>query len=251
MKTPPEIVFKGLETTPQIDGLITKGIAKLEKVSNNIITARIAVESAQGRHQTENPFRIRIYVTLPERREIVVDRYSVASKKSRDGFAEKEAIQAVGGEPEPEMDQPVGRNPLRRRLLREEPLEAMIRRAFDSARRELEKVMDKQRGEVKAKPGQQAQAIVEKIYRDQGYGFLRTLAGEQVYFHRNSVLHNHWESLKVGTAVRCTPETGEKGLQASTVEPVEKPGTAEAHDDLHDLPVLVSRPAKKKRVKTV
>ena len=57
-----------------------------------------------------------------------------------------------------------------------------------------------------------------------------------MYFHRNSVLHNHWERLSVGTGVRYEPQLGEKGMQASTVELVDKHGAAEAHGRLHDLP---------------
>jgi cold shock CspA family protein len=39
-----------------------------------------------------------------------------------------------------------------------------------------------------------------------------------VYFHRNSVLHGDFERLSVGTEVRFSPEEGEKGLQASSVQ---------------------------------
>ena len=139
-------------------------------------------------------------------------------------------------EPETEGSHPVRRSPLRRRGIREEPLQALIRRTFDSAQRELEKVVDKQSGEVKVHPQQQMQAMIEKIFREQGYGFLRTVDGQQIYFHKNSVLHKPWGRLTVGTAVRYTPQTGEKGLQASTVEPIDKPGVAETHNQLHDLP---------------
>ena len=62
---------------------------------------------------------------------------------------------------------------------------------------------------------------MEKILRNQQYGFLQSLDGKSVYFNRNSVLHNHWEQFKVGTAVHYTQEMGDKGLQASTVEMVE------------------------------
>ena len=79
-------------------------------------------------------------------------------------------------------------------------------------------------------------AVEEAIYPEQDYGFLRTVDGEQVYFHRNSVLHNHWERLSVGTSVRYEPQLGEKGMQASTVELVDKRGAAKTHGQLRDLP---------------
>jgi len=43
----------------------------------------------------------------------------------------------------------------------------------------------------------------------------------QVYFHRNSVLHGDFERLAVGTEVRFSPEEGDDGLQASSVQVVE------------------------------
>jgi cold shock CspA family protein len=128
----------------------------------------------------------------------------------------------------------INSRPVRKRNGREDALPAFIISTFDSARRELEKIIEKQRGAVKVHPQQRAQAMVEKIFRDQEYGFLRASDGQSVYFNRNSVLHDHWEHLKVGTAVRYTQEIGDKGLQASIVEPVEIRGTAEIHGSLHD-----------------
>lgn len=237
MKVPPEIVLKDVEMTPLVDKLVTRGIARLEQVCDYIISTRIALEKAQARHRTGNPYRMRIDIRIPDRSDIVVKRSSKASKKIPNGLAQLQTQMALSGEPEPESSELIRRSPLRRRGMREEPLQTLIRRTFDSARRELEKVVDKQRGEEKIPAQRPMQAVVEKVFREKGYGFLRTVDGQQVYFHQNSVLHNHWESLSVGTIVRYTPEVGEKGLQASTVEPVDKPGAAEMHDQLHDLPI--------------
>ncbi|MFH0769488.1 MAG: cold shock domain-containing protein [Chloroflexota bacterium] len=236
MKIPPEIVLKDVAMTPLIDKLVTRGIARLERVCDYIISTRIALEKAQGRRQTGNPYRMRIVIRIPDRSDIVVTRSSKASKKIPDGLTQLETQLALKGEPEQEQPQPVRRSPLLRREVREEPLRALVRRTFDSARRELEKVVDKQRGEKKTPAQQRIQAVVEKIFREQGYGFLRTSDGQEVYFHRNSILHNHWERLTVGTIVRYIPENGEKGLQATTVEPINKAGAAELHNQLHDLP---------------
>ena len=136
-----------------------------------------------------------------------------------------------------------------RRGIREEPLVALIRRTFDSAQRELKKVVEKQRGEVKTPASREMSAVVQRVFREQGYGFLRTDEGEQLYFHSNSVLHGHWETLSAGTAVRYVAEMGDKGLQASTVDVVQRVGASEGHDELHELPVVTSlkRASKRKR----
>jgi cold shock CspA family protein len=240
MQVPPEIIFKGVEETPRIDQAISRGIARLERVCDYIIGVRIALEREQGRRQAGNPYRMRIDVRVPDRSDIIVKRASKASKRAPASLENPDTRPAIQGELQPEGSRPIGRVPTPRRKIPEEPLPALIRCTFDSARRELEKVVDKQRGDVKTPAQQETQAVVEKIFRDQEYGFLRTLDGQQVYFHRNSVLHRHWERLTPGTIVRYTLEEGEKGLQASTVEPMNKPGVAEAHDQLHDLPEVSS-----------
>lgn len=227
MKVTPEIVLKGVEMTPLIDKSVAKGIAKLEQVCDYIIGTRIAVEQVQGRHQTGNLYRVRIEIRVPGWTDIVVKR---SSKESKKGLLLEDKV-------EPESPQPIRHNSIPIRKTREEPLPALVRRTFDSARREIEKVVDRQHGKVKIHPQQQITAIVEKIFRERQYGFLRTLDGQEVYFHRNSVLHRHWENLKVGTTVRYTPEVGEKGLQASTVEPIGKSGGLKIHNHLHDLPI--------------
>ena len=67
--------------------------------------------------------------------------------------------------------------------------------------------------------------MVEKLFADEGYGFIRTLDGaRQFYFHRNSVLHDDFGRLSVGTEVRFNPQAGEEGPQASSVQIVAKPG---------------------------
>jgi cold shock CspA family protein len=216
METTPEIMFKGIIRTSYIDKLIERGIAKLERVCSYIISTRVTVEQTQTRHRTDNPYRILIEISIRDRPDIVVERLSNKIRKPVD-----------------DPDQ-VNSRPVRKRNAREEALPALIVSTFDSARRELEKVVEKQHGAVKVHPQQRAQAMVEKIFRDQQYGFLRALDGQSIYFNRNSVLHDHWEKLKVGTAVRYTQEIGDKGLQASTVEPVEIRGAAEMHGSLHE-----------------
>jgi cold shock CspA family protein len=61
----------------------------------------------------------------------------------------------------------------------------------------------------------QIPAKIAKLFKD--YGFLETSDGREIYFHRNGVLDNHFEVLRVGSEVHFTEESGEKGPQASTV----------------------------------
>jgi cold shock CspA family protein len=221
--------------SPLIEKLINRGIEGLEKTHDRIISTRIALEREQGRRRTGNPYRMRIDIRIPDRADIVVNRSSMTARKVPAPLEPLPSQIVPESDSEPEENPFEGRSPLHKRGVREETLQTLVRKTFDSARRELVKVADKQRGDVKTPAYQQTQAVVEKIFRKEGYGFLRAPDG-QIYFHQNSVLHNHWPRLTVGTIVRYTPETGEKGLQASTVEPMEKEGVAELHGRLHDIP---------------
>lgn len=234
MQIPPEIVIKNIDTNPSIDKLLSRGIARLEKVCNYIISTRLALEQEQGRHRKGNPYRMRIDIRIPDRADIVVQRSSKASQKPLEGRLHSQSLK---DEPSIKETQLVASSPADKRAAREEALPELIRHTFDSARRELEKVVDRQRGDVKTSTQRENEAFIEKLFREQQYGFLGTLDGQQIYFHKNSVLHKHWENLSVGTMVRYTSELGEKGVQASTVEPLHKPGAVETHGQLHDFSI--------------
>ena len=67
--------------------------------------------------------------------------------------------------------------------------------------------------------------IVDRVFAEEGYGFILTDAGDQVYFHRNAV-HGGlaFDALEEGQRVGLDIEGGEKGPQATTVVPP-PPGT--------------------------
>jgi ribosomal subunit interface protein len=91
-----------------------------------------------------------------------------------------------------------------------------IRDAFDAARRKLEDFAREQRGVVKHHE-EPPRGRISALFTEKGYGFLTTPEGNEVYFHKNSVLNKDFDKLKVGAEVRFAEEQGEKGPQASTV----------------------------------
>jgi cold shock CspA family protein/ribosome-associated translation inhibitor RaiA len=235
MQVPPEITYKNIEATKALDDLIQKQIARLEKVCNYIVSLRVIVEQEQGRHQLGNPYLVRLDIRVPPNHELVVTRQSVLHVDAKPKT-----------EPSGEEDEEATAKHSTITSRKDEPLPAVIRRTFDSARRRLERLVELQRGEVKAHSENQVMAFVDKLNREDGFGFLRSLEGEQIYFHRNSTLHGEWERINVGTGVRYTSEMGEKGAQATSVEIVNKPGASEMHGELHDLPVLAALKPKKR-----
>jgi cold shock CspA family protein/ribosome-associated translation inhibitor RaiA len=189
MQVPLEISFKGIVNTTEIESIIRSKAAKLEHVCSYITRCRVAVEKRQEHQRVGNPYRVRIDMTIPPGHELVV-RHEPTEGDMHD------------------------------------PLEVVLKHTFTTAVRRLQKLAELQHGEVKTHPAQQAVAIVHRLFPDEGYGFLRTVdSQEEIYFHRNSVLHNHFRRLKVGMGVCYTAEAGEKGLQATTVHIVDTPGT--------------------------
>ncbi len=189
MKVPLEMVFKGVEHSDEVEALIREEADKLEKVCHYMIRCRVAVEKRQQHQEVGNPYRVRLDMTVPPGHELVVKR-------------------------EPSKGD------------MHDPLDIVIKRAFTSAARQLRKLVEQQRGNIKTHPDQQVMAVVHKLFPLEGYGFLRTVdTQDEIYFHRNSVRHGEFDRLTIGLGVRYTAELGEKGLQATSVQIVDTPRT--------------------------
>jgi cold shock CspA family protein len=101
---------------------------------------------------------------------------------------------------------------------------AAVRSAYDTAGRRLHELVERQREKVKSHPDQEVNGWVSELFMEMGYGFIQSVEGYKVYFHRNSVLNDDFNRLTIGTGVRFIEKQGEKGPQASTVQILDKPG---------------------------
>ena len=102
-------------------------------------------------------------------------------------------------------------------------LRQAINDAFKAAGRRLQDYGRRQRGDVKHRELRSV-AKITQLFQDQGYGFLATKEGREIYFHKDSVLNQAFEHLRVGTTVNFAEEQGDKGPQASSVRIVGKRG---------------------------
>ncbi len=98
-----------------------------------------------------------------------------------------------------------------------------INDAFKHARRQLQDQARRTQGQVKHREGPPTGTVV-RIDPSGDFGFLETAEGEEVYFHRNSVLGEGFSRLQVGSRVTFSEEAGEKGTQATTVKLLGKHG---------------------------
>jgi cold shock CspA family protein len=94
-----------------------------------------------------------------------------------------------------------------------------VQDAFRVARRRLQDFVREQRQDVKQHEPTTTGCIT-RLLPHEGYGFLTTEGGREIYFHRNSVLEDGFDRLAEGADVRFVEVVGIEGPQASTVEPV-------------------------------
>lgn len=195
MQVPLELSYKDVPRIGWIDSYVAERVERLDRLSDDIIACRVAIEREQHNHVKGNPYRARVEVTLPQKKDLVAD---------KTGTVENLDVQ----------------------------LRPIIRKAFEAVEKQIQKETARRRGEVKHH--EEPQALVVRLFEKDGYGFIKSpVDGEEYYFHRNAVLHDDFERLNPGTRVRFTAEMGEDGPQASTVQIIDKPGvsTAEGQDE--------------------
>ncbi len=64
--------------------------------------------------------------------------------------------------------------------------------------------------------------VIEELHPEADYCFIASSDGREIYFHRNSVADNRFEELEAGQEVRFAESQGDKGPQASFVQPIGK-----------------------------
>lgn len=180
METEPQVSFRNLEPTENLKRDILGRIEKLEQYYEPIITCRVMVEVPHARDGTGNQYHVRIDTRVPGR-ELVVSQ-DPGDVTARDA------------------------------------LSATLTSAFDAMERQLEDYGRKQRGDVK-RPDLDSVGRVREVFRGEGYGFIETEDGGEVYFHRNDIREGSFEQLEKGTPVAYSEESGEEGPQASAVRP--------------------------------
>jgi cold shock CspA family protein len=189
METQVDITFRNASPDPDIKSVVQREAAKLERYGRKLVSCRMTIEQPQRHQRAGNRFRVRLAIGAGLQEPIVVTREPGDSDMH-------------------------------------ESLHAIVLGAFRAARRQLQSKTDRRRGDTK-RP-HEPRALVVRLYPgpagNEGYGFLMTPDGRELYFHRNSVLHEDFERLAVGTEVRFEEEEGEEGPQASTVQVVNKPG---------------------------
>lgn len=183
MQTPLEIRYHGLTPSPALSEKISNKVEKLEKFFHRITGCTVTVELPSHRKTKGNQFKIHIELEVPQE-ILVVNRAPGESGGHDDAYV-------------------------------------AIRDAFDAMQRKLQDYVAKRLqhdgkqhhyGETDTSNGS-----VSRLVPEDGFGFIMTDSGEEIYFHENSILNDDFERLNVGERVRFHAEDGDKGRKATSV----------------------------------
>ena len=181
MQVAPQVIFKDVDRSAWVEEYVAERVQNLEKFSDEITSCHVTLSQEQGSHRKGNRYSVMVEVRVPRQHDLAVKK----QKEIRDMQTQ---------------------------------LPALINQAFGAIQKQLKKTVELRRHEEKTANGK-PHAVVEKVFGDEGYGFIRTVGDDrQFYFHRNSVLHDDFERLTVGTEVSFVPGEGEEGPQASSVQ---------------------------------
>lgn len=97
----------------------------------------------------------------------------------------------------------------------------LIVEAFDVLDRRLEEDSHIRQQKMKAHAEYAQPGQILQVFPEEGYGFLETPDGLEVYFHANALKKGTLKGLRVGQKVEFGLESGEKGPQATWVRLLE------------------------------
>jgi len=185
MDVPLELSFRNMDPSDAVEVRVRERVDKLETYFGRINSCRVVVEAPHRRHHKGKIYHVRIEIGVPGR-TLIVDRDPGQHHAHEDVYV-------------------------------------AIRDAFDAARRQLEDHSRKAAGKIKVHEVP-VHGSISTLNGFQGYGIVSLSDGQEVYFHRNSVVNDGFGHLNVGDEVRLVIAEGEsvKGPQASTVTPIGK-----------------------------
>jgi len=181
-----EIAFRGMDSDNRLKQLVQRHVQRLDHVGDGLVSCRVAIERRQPPVRTGAPYHVRVEVKIAPDGDLVVH---------KSGDAERTEHRSAT---------------------------TLVKQAFHAMERRVREETSRRRYEIKRHDV--PRAFVERVFPEEGYGFARTEDGEDVYIHRNAVLHRGFERLTPGTAVRIEAARGRKGPQATSVEIIDKPG---------------------------
>lgn len=181
MQVPLRVDFRNLKRSSWIEQIIQEKVDKLEHFCKRIVSCHVVVEMPHKHQHQGNLYLVRINIVV-QGKTIAINREATEHAASQD-------------------------------------ISAALHGAFAAARRQLEDYMRRLRSDVKTHHYQEHAKVVN-LHPDQGYGFLETSEGKEVYFNANSIINENFDDLMNGAEVAFAEAAGDEGPQASSVRVV-------------------------------
>jgi len=183
MQKPLKIIFHGLAHSDAIENNIRKKVEKLETIYPRLTACRVVIDAEHHHQHQGNLYQVKVELSVPNN-DIIV------SHDQHDKHEREDAYVA-------------------------------IRDAFDAAKRKLEDYSNIQHRRKKLHQ-KMPRGKVSKLIPEEDYGIIETLDGNEVYFHRNSVVDSDYDALKIGAEIRFAEQQDPRGLRASSVHVISK-----------------------------
>ena len=179
MQTQPQVSFDDIPIDEAVRDAVLRHIDELESTSDRITGCHVVVAQPHRHHRAGRLYSVRIDLIVPGA-EIVVNRNHPLDHAHEDVFV-------------------------------------ALRDSFNAVRRQLEDHVRHLRGAEKPHTPR-AMGRVTQIFPLQGYGFLETPDGREIYFHQHALSENDFRMVDVGSTVRFSVEEGDEGPQAAHVQ---------------------------------
>lgn len=183
MQIPVEITFREIERSEAVEARVRDWVEKLERVYDRITRCEVTIDTPHRHHRKGRQFSVRVRLTVPQG-EIVASHDPGPNETHEDVYV-------------------------------------ALRDAFNAAKRQLEDHV-----RTRLRPHEMKDRVepdhgkITFIDAERAWGWIEPEDGRRIYFHQNSVIGGGMDGLQVGDEVRFTEEQGDKGPQASTVDPI-------------------------------
>ncbi len=173
MQIEPSISFHNLEHSDAIESDIKRRIDELEKFHPRIIGCNVVVDAPHRDKHKGNIYEVRIDLSIPGK-DIAVTREAGVNHAHEDIYV-------------------------------------AIRDSFDAARRSLEDQVRKMSAHRTKQHPAAMHGHVVRIFDEEGYGFIETEDGHELYFDKDSLTKPVWTKVQIGSKVRFKERDGDKG----------------------------------------
>jgi len=179
MQTEPQVAFDDLPVDEAVRDAALDHIAQLERTWDRITGCHVVIAQPHRRHRSGRLYSVRVDLAVPGG-EIVVNREHHLDHAHEDVYV-------------------------------------ALRDSFLAARRRLEDYVRRLRGAEKLHVAR-SQGRIAQLSPLQGYGFIETPDGREIYFHRHAVSDHDFRLIDIGSLVSYSEEEGDEGPQASAVQ---------------------------------